>query len=162
MATVKKAVKSAKAATKKTATTKGAAAKGTKLYQLVSPATEYNDEYMFSVGDGQVALNNQLFANKAAAEKSAMVHQRAAAMQLIGDSRTWLPDFDIDDEEDATFDFKEAFQIGEETEDIYIFFDSLQKGLARPGAEPLSDKQVLALMGVCPLLRVEIVELEIV
>lgn len=166
MATVKKTAttKAAqkKAAQKKSAQKKGAQKKGAKLYQVVAPATEYNDEYMFSVSDGKVAINNQLFPNKAAAEKAALVHRRSAAMQVIGDSRAWLPDFDIDDEENETIAFKEAFQIGEETEDIYIFFDSLQKRLAHPDAKPLSDKQVLALIGICPLQRVEIVELEIV
>lgn len=155
------------ATVKKTATTKAAQKKdtrkkGAKLYQAVAPATEYNDEYMFSVSDGKVAIDNRLFPNKAAAEKAAMGHQRSAAMQIIGDSRAWLPDFDIDDEENETIAFKEAFQIGEETEDVHSFFKSLRKKLAHPDAKPLSDKQVLALIGICPLQRVEIVELEIV
>lgn len=138
--------------------------KGRVLYQIVTPVTQYDDEYYFSIQNKMSAVNDQLYRSKEEAEEASKKYVREAASDIINEPEDWVPNEDIYDPDDPEMvAFLEAFNLDPDGDEDHIeFLKQLRPRMDRDAEDPLSEAQIKAVAGLCSMLRVEIVELEIV
>lgn len=130
----------------------------TRIFQVQTVATDYNDEYVLTHESEGVIVDNKVYATKEDAEKVAVELRRQMAVEILGDPDTYQVE-EADDKAKAAY--WEAFRNrlpDEDEDDIESHMVAVSNSL--DDGPPLTDAEAQA---VCDLFchgYVTVVELE--